>query len=121
MFHKEWVKALFCLLVLSGMGFFGTAHGSGGEGGGRRRGGYKNALLPKTSHTYPTIMKLGTVISYLKKFQKLFESRDTPLDFCWNHYFLTGNQQILLYQERKYRFWDFFWVFKDFFNKYGYN
>ena len=70
------MKALSCLLVLSGMGFFGTAHGWGGKGGG-----YKNALLPKTSHSYPTIMKLSTVISYLKKFQKVFESRDTPLDF----------------------------------------
>ena len=32
--------------------------------------------LPKNCHTYPTMMKLGTVIDYL-----------------------TGNQQILIYQE----------------------
>ena len=37
--------------------------------------------LPKICHTYPTIMKLGTVIPYPKKMQNNFESRDTPLDF----------------------------------------
>ena len=38
--------------------------------------------LPKTCHTYPAMMKLGTVITYLKKIQKLNKSRETPLDFC---------------------------------------
>ena len=33
-------------------------------------------------HTYPTMMKLGTVISYLTKIQKIYESRDTPPEFC---------------------------------------
>ena len=55
------------------MGFFGAAHGW--------RGG-KKAPLPKICHTYPTMMKLGTVIPYLKKIEKLYESRDTPLEFC---------------------------------------
>ena len=36
----------------------------------------------KICHTYPTMMKLGTVISYPKKIQKLYESRDTPIGFC---------------------------------------
>ena len=31
-------------------------------------------------HTYPTMMKLGTVIPYLKKIQKLYELRDTPME-----------------------------------------
>ena len=44
--------------------------------------GAKKAPLPKICQTYPTMMKLGTVIPYLKKFQKLYESRDTPLGFC---------------------------------------
>ena len=35
--------------------------------------GAKKASLPKTCHTYPTMMKLGTVIPYLKKIQKKFE------------------------------------------------
>ena len=55
------------------MGFFGTADGWGGK---------KPPPLPKICYTYPTMMKLGTVIPYLKKFQKLYESRDTPLEFC---------------------------------------
>ena len=44
------------------MGIFGAAHGWGVGGGG---------LLPKVCHTYPTIMKLGIVIPYLKEIQKI--------------------------------------------------
>ena len=44
------------------MGIFGAAHGWGGGGG----------------FTDPTIMKLGIVKLYLKKIQKIYESRDTP-------------------------------------------
>ena len=47
-----------------------------GGGGGAKRS------PPKICHTYPTMMNLDTVISYLKKFQKLYESLDTPLGFC---------------------------------------
>ena len=49
------------------MGIFGAAHGWGGRGGG----------VQKRGVTYPTIMKLGIVILYLK-IQKIYESRDTP-------------------------------------------
>ena len=45
-------------------------------------GGREKAPLPKICHTYPTVMKLGTVIPYLKKIQKIFELRDTPPEFC---------------------------------------
>ena len=38
-------------------------------------------------HTYPTMMKLGTVIPYLNKIQKIYKSRDTPLEFCWHQHF----------------------------------
>ena len=52
-------------LTLFRMGFFGAAHlWSGGE----------KACPPPT---YLTI-----VIPYLKKIQKNYESRDTPLEFC---------------------------------------
>ena len=41
-------------------------------------GGAKKSL-PQICHTYSIMMKLGTVIPYLKKIQKIFESRDTLL------------------------------------------
>ena len=34
------------------------------------------------SVTHPTMMKLGTVIPYLKEIQKIYKSRDTPFEFC---------------------------------------
>ena len=57
------------------MEFFWAVH-RWGEGGGQK------GALPKICHTYPTMMKLGTVIPYPKKIQKTYESRDTTLDFC---------------------------------------
>ena len=71
------------------MGFFGAAHGYGGGGGGAKR-----LPLPTICHTYPTIMKLGTVIPYPKEIQKIYESRDTPLVFCCHQHFFAGNHQI---------------------------
>ena len=79
--------------------------------------------LPKICQTYPTMITLGTVIPYLKKIQKISESRDTLPEFCWHQHFFTGNQEILLYQEIQ--MWiavlyiistsfNFCWVFKDF-------
>ena len=52
------------------------------RGCSRMGGGDKKAPLPKICHRYPAMTKLGTVIPYLKKIQKIFESRDTPPDFC---------------------------------------
>ena len=63
------------LLTLFRMDFFGAAHGWGGKGAFW-------PPLPKIPHTYPTMMKLGTVIPYLRKMQKMYKSRDTFLDFC---------------------------------------
>ena len=60
-------------LTLFRMGFFGAAHGWQGLFG---------PLLPKICHTYRTMMKLGTVIPYLRKIQKIYKSRDTSLEFC---------------------------------------
>ena len=53
------------------MGIFGAAHGWRGKD-----------PLPKIYYTYPTMMKLDTVTPYLKKIQKIYESRDTPPGFC---------------------------------------
>ena len=61
--------------------------------------GYFRPPLPKICHTYPTMMKHTTVIPYLKKIQKTYQSRDAPLTFCWDQHSFTGNQKILLYQE----------------------
>ena len=68
----------------------------------------------------------STVIPCLKKIQKLYESRDTPLEFYWHQQFFNGNHQVLLYREIhvliafRYimsNFFNFSWVFKDCFNK----
>ena len=58
------------------MGIFGAAHGWGWGVG------QKDPPLPKICRTYLTMMKLGTAIAYLKKIQKIYELRYTPLDFC---------------------------------------
>ena len=55
------------------MDLFGAAHGWERE---------QKDPLPEICHTYPTMMKLNTVIPYLKKMQKLYESRDAPIEFC---------------------------------------
>ena len=31
--------------------------------------------------------------------QEIYKSRETSLEFCWYQHFLTGNQQLLLYQK----------------------
>ena len=49
--------------------------------GGSQMGGKKGLLL-KICCTYPTMMKLGTVIPYSKKIQKMYQSHDTPHEFC---------------------------------------
>ena len=42
----------------------------------------KKTPIPKFRHPYSTKMKLGSFIPYLKKIQKIYESFDTPIDFC---------------------------------------
>ena len=54
------------------MDLFGAAHGWG----------VKKSPLPKNCRTYPTKMKLGAVIPYLKNTQKIHKSRDRPHEFC---------------------------------------
>ena len=55
------------------MGLFRAAHGCGEA---------KRSPVLKICHTYPTMMKLSTVIPYLMKIQKIYKSRDTPLSFA---------------------------------------
>ena len=47
-------------LTLFKIGYFGAVH----------REGQKDLPLPKICHIYPKMIKLGTVIPYLKKIQK---------------------------------------------------
>ena len=42
----------------------------------------KRPPLPKICHTYLTKMKLDTIIPHTKEIQKIYESHDTPLEFC---------------------------------------
>ena len=70
-------KNLLLALNLFRMVFFGASYGCQ-EGGGSA----KRLPFPKLCHTYHTIMKLGTVMPYLKETKKIFESRDTLLKFC---------------------------------------
>ena len=77
------------------MGLFGAAHGCGGGASPPPA----PPPLVKSSYIYPTIMKLATVIPYLKNIPKIYKSRETSLEFSWHQHFFTENQQILLYQE----------------------
>ena len=43
------------------------------------RGGFMTPL-PKIHQTYPTMMKLGTVIPYLRKIKKMYKSHDTSVE-----------------------------------------
>ena len=65
-------------LTLFRMGIFGAARGWGGP---------KRTPLPKICHISPTMMRIGTLISYLKKIQKIYESRDIHPDFYWHQHF----------------------------------
>ena len=47
-----------------------------------RMGGEQKDPLPKICHTYPTMMKLGTVRPYLEKIKKIYELRDISRKFC---------------------------------------
>ena len=66
------------------------------DGEGR---GAKRLPLPKIPHKYPAMIKLGTVIPYLKKIQTIYESRTHPLSSVAISIFFNGNQEILLYQK----------------------
>ena len=56
------------------IGFFRAAHVLGGR--------IQKGPLHKIFNTYPTMMKLDTVIPYVKKIKKIYKSCDTLLEFC---------------------------------------
>ena len=63
--------------------------------------GGKKVPLPKICHTYPTMIKLGTHMSYLKKIKKIHESRDTTLAFCCHHHFLPETSKFCYIKKSK--------------------
>ena len=67
-------------LTLFRMGFLRAAN-EWGEG--------KKASLYKICHSYPIMMKIGTVIPYLKKTQIIYVSHETFLQFYWHKHFFT--------------------------------
>ena len=62
----------------------GSVNNIGHFRGCLRTGGSQKAPLPlpKICYRYHTMMKLGTVIPYLKKIKKIYESCDPALEFC---------------------------------------
>ena len=109
---KNW-KMIKQTLTLFRMGLFGAAHGA------------KRPPFPKLCHIHPTMMLLGTVISYPKKIQKTYKSCETPLEFRWyQHFFyrksatfvVSRNTDIDCILIHNFNFF-FFWVFIDYFNK----
>ena len=64
------------------MSLFEASNGWEEGGGGGGRGWAERLPFHKIRHTYPTMMKLGTVIPYLNKIQKICKSLDKPLEFC---------------------------------------
>ena len=77
-FHSKQicVNKQYFPLTLSRVDFLGSTHGWWET---------KWFALSKICHTYPTTLKLGTVIPYVNKIQKPIKLRDTPLEFCQHH------------------------------------
>ena len=85
----------------------------------RMEGGGKNAPVPMICHIYPTMMKLGTLIVYIKKIHvtQLLSSVDISIfslkvsihNFSIHNWYIISNC------------FNFFWIFKDFFSRHGYN
>ena len=59
--------------------------------------------IPKIRHTYPTMMKLGTVILYQRKIQKMYKSRDIFLEFCWHQHFSSEISKFCYIKKHTYR------------------
>ena len=67
------------VLTLLRWAFSGLLMDGGGEGGGA---GCRKALFSKICHAYAAMMKLGTLIPYQEKIQKIYKSWDASINFC---------------------------------------
>ena len=65
-----------------------------------RIGSGKKDPLPKISHTYHAMLKLGIFVDLLKKIKKkIHQPCDSFSNFCWYQHFPIKNQQSSLHQE----------------------
>ena len=100
--YSSWLLDIYFLeicispLTLFRMVIFGAAQRWGCGGG-------KKSPLLKICHTYPAMMKLSTVIPYLKKIPKLYKSRDTPPEFCWHQHFFPEISKFCYINKCRYR------------------
>ena len=62
--------------------------------GGGWGGGQKGPPLPKICYTFPTMMKLGTLIPYLEKIENIYKSRDTPFYWKSANFAMSRNTDI---------------------------
>ena len=67
---KKWFNAFLNHMNLLEEASFGAAHSIFAP---------PTIFFPKICQAYPTIMKLGTTTLPLKKMQKIYEWRDTPI------------------------------------------
>ena len=121
-FFQTWMTTFFffvALLTLFRMGFFGAGHGWGDQKG-----------LPSLKPVTHILQWWNVaVIPYLKKIQKLYESHDTPLEFCWHqhllpeisNFFISRNTDIDPFRYMVYNSSNFSRVFNDCFNKHVHN
>ena len=94
---NQLIDSVICqdefVLNLFRMGVFGAAQGWGD----------KKAPLPKICHTYPRIMKLGTVITCLKKIQKLLNHATHSLSSADISIFYPEISKFFYMQKCRYR------------------
>ena len=92
--------------------------------------GWPKGPLSKICHTYPTMMKLGTIIPYLKKIQKYMNHVTYVLSSADINIFSLEISKICYFKKCRYRLHfnisllillTFCWIFKDCFNKHGSN
>ena len=82
------------------MGFFEADQG---WGRGAKKAPKKDAF-PKICHTYPTMIKLGTVIHYIKKFQTYINHLTHPLSSADISIFLPETSKFCYVKKYIYRF-----------------
>ena len=107
------------VLTLFRIGHFGAAHGWGS----------KKTPFPKICHTYPTMMKLGTFILYLKKIQKYINHVTHPLSSADISILLPEFGKFCYIKKYRYRLYFYtlflilltFLSLERFINKHGYN